>query len=177
MAIGSENLIDDSENYHEHLVNNYSVNSFMSENHEFTITRSFGDRKYSTMCFKPKENTVDIVITQGEYPDTRREFFVDDIGSQDIRRKYSKKAKLGVGFVLVMLFVMTAILIFCLLTSPPGHSGTGSSEITAIIQQVNTSIQNTTYASEPLPGQTEETSIAANISMKTDDVYTHNTNI
>lgn len=156
MAVGSDNLIDEAEIQHEHLVNNFSVNSFMSENQEFTITRSFGDRKYSTMCFKPSEkNTVDIVITQGEYPKHKPEFILYDIGSQDIRRKYSKKAKLGVTFVFIMLLVMLVLLVFCLLTPPPGHTDNSNPEITAVIEHANSTFLNSTHIFDPaLPVQT-----------------------
>ena len=137
MALGTDNLID-SEDDHERLVNIQSVNSFMSENHEYTITRSLGDRKYSTMCFKPSEqNKVDIVITQGEYTSDKPYLYIDHIGSQDLRRKYSVKAKFGVAVVIVMLLVMLGLLVFCLLSSQPGYSGSDNTGFTTVPKIVN----------------------------------------
>lgn len=98
------------------LVNNNSINSFLNENNELTVTRSFKDRKYSTMCFKPTEkNRVDIVVTQGEYQDNSKEFLhLNYYSSQDIRRQYSGKARCLLVSVFVLLFVMLGILLICL---------------------------------------------------------------
>ncbi|XP_053384946.1 uncharacterized protein LOC123536074 isoform X3 [Mercenaria mercenaria] len=154
MALGSDNLIDDCEEDHEHLVNNHSVNSFMSENHEFTITQSFGDRKYSTMCFKPSnQNMVDIVITRGEYKNGKPDLLMNNIGSQDIRRKYLVKAKFGVAIVIVMLIVMLAFVVLCLLASPPGDSESSSSGLTTIIEHANTTLLNLTQTTSVSEGQ------------------------
>lgn len=89
MALGGVVVSDeDMETDHERLVNNRSVNSFMSENNEFTVTRSISDRKYSTMCFKPSDrNMMDIIITQGEYRNGRQDLVIKHIGSQDIRKR------------------------------------------------------------------------------------------
>lgn len=106
----------------QRLVNNYSVNSFMNgENNEWTITRSF-DRKYSTMHFKPAEkNRVDIVVTQGEYPDSAKDFLhQENFSSQDIRREYRGKAKCLLTLVFVLLFLMLGILLVCLFRAS-GH--------------------------------------------------------
>jgi hypothetical protein len=138
MALGSDNLVECEED-HEGLVNNQSMNSFISEKNEFTITRSFGDRKYSTMCFKPSEqNKVDIVITQGEYHTGKPNLYIDHIGSQDLRRKYSTKAKFGVGVVIVMLMVMLGLVVFCLLSSQPGYSGSTNTGFTTLPRNTNT---------------------------------------
>lgn len=101
----------------ERLVNNVSINSFIAENNELTITKSIGDRKYSTLCFKPThQNTIDIVITKGEYRDGQAEVMLHEMGSQDIRRKYSKKAKLSLALVCFLLFAMVIIVVFILIT-------------------------------------------------------------
>ncbi|XP_053384943.1 uncharacterized protein LOC123536074 isoform X1 [Mercenaria mercenaria] len=168
MALGADNLIDHSEEDHERLVNNYSVNSCMSENNEFTVTRSFGDRKYSTMCFKPSnQNMVDIVITQGQYKNGKPDLLIHHLGSQDIRRKYSVKAKFGVATVVVMLIVMLAFVLLCLLAPPQGHSESSSSGFTTIIEHTNTTALNLTQTASVSDGQNRSyTSTAKNLDGK-----------
>ncbi|KAL4225412.1 hypothetical protein ACF0H5_016102 [Mactra antiquata] len=108
----------------EKLVNNKSDHSLDSvktvDENQITITRHISAEKYSTMCFKAMDkNMIDVIITKGEYRGKKNnDISLAYITSQDIRQKYIGKAKLGVGLVFTLIFVMLAVLIFCLLTSP-----------------------------------------------------------
>lgn len=161
MAPVTYNLGEDltEEEYHT-LVGNKSVDSFILDHNQFTITRSFGDRKCSTMSFKQhasQENVMDVVITTSEYSTGKCESLVRTVTSQDIRRKHLSRAKCGVAFVLTMLLIMFVILVICLFSnSPPFKSKQSQSAdlltptvkpfITESLSASNMSISNSTRA-------------------------------
>ncbi|KAH3887204.1 hypothetical protein DPMN_011220 [Dreissena polymorpha] len=120
MYLSTENMRDN-----DRLVNNYSVNSFITENNELTITRTFSDRKYSTLLFKPQDkNQVDIVITQGEIRDKDKCLFrTEHVTSGDIRRVNSCRAKCLVGLVFLLLALMLVIVIVCIVKSANSLKG------------------------------------------------------
>jgi len=102
----------------ERLVNNFSVDSFASNNNELTITRSTEDgRRYSTMHFKHADrNRVDIVITSGTHEDDK---MVEHITSGHSGRVNSARARFLVWTVFFLLFVMLGIWVVCFIYGNP----------------------------------------------------------
>ena len=138
------------------LVNNYSVNSFLNDNNELTVTRSF-ERKYSTMHFKPTEkNRVDIVVTHGEYLDSNKgSLHLRNFSSQDIRRENHVKAKCLLIAVFALLFLMLGILlVFIFRASGAGNEHPNYEKNNAVPNDIGhagyiiPALRNTTSVSE-----------------------------
>lgn len=145
MAILTVDVVDPHPD-RERLVNNNSELSFQSnyaDDNQITITRQISDRKYSTMCFKPMDkNMVDITITNKEYCHNKHDFVFGYVTSQDLRQRYIGKAKLGVGVVFTLIFIMLVILVYCLLSPAQMNNNVESGTISVV--NISNTIRNTT---------------------------------
>ena len=127
MTLGNKTNIDENSD-EKHLVCNDSASdsrcsdilnssrtTAVSEHHvgQYTIIRSLEDRKKS-LCFS------DLVIQNDNcHLESHGELFNDlECDEEDVHRKTSKIAKLGVALVILMLTMMIVIVIYCVQSSP-----------------------------------------------------------
>lgn len=120
-----ENLIATDKNsnsvscHNKAMVNNNSITSFKTDEHQVSIIRSTG-RRYSTMCFQasPCKTKVDIIVTQGLFkPEVEAEVF--DLNRVNAFVSHSKlprprppwPVKLCLGSIFLLVFAMTIALI------------------------------------------------------------------
>ena len=104
------------------LVNNHSVTSFIMNENEISITRSIGNRKYSTMSFKssPCKGKVDILVTHGLYDTEAKSQAIymsppgKEFYSQSKLPDPPWPAKLCLGTVFVLVILMSVVLIIFL---------------------------------------------------------------
>ena len=118
-----DSLLDTSSTGQDNpLVNNNSVTSFIMNENEISITRSIGNRKYSTMSFKssPCKGKVDILVTHGLYDTEAKSQAIDmsppgkEFYSQSKLPDPPWPAKLCLGTVFVLVIAMSVVLIIFL---------------------------------------------------------------